>query len=332
MGSEKSAGGGVLIGFDSDREAARRVAGVAAAARIVHRLAAEGHDAIWLALPAGQTLPPDAAADVERLSGRAAVRVVTADALPAGARVAKTVMAPRLTTRDVLRATGKAGDGPVSKWLNRPVSRTISALLLRLPGMRPIHATAGTALIAAAMFAALAGGGPGGLIVGGLLFHFASVFDGVDGEVARATFRTSPEGAALDSLVDTATNLLFILGVTLNLALRDIPYAVVVGGWGLVLFAIGLLALARRSVQGDESFDLDILKTSYRRRLPARLAPFLASFGTIVTSRDFFALLFALLILAGVPMAVLYIFAGAATVWIPLVLATTVPGPRQRSA
>ena len=62
-------------------------------------------------------------------------------------------------------------------------------------------------------------GGEAGLVLGGLLFHAASVLDGVDGEMARATLRTSPSGATLDSAVDLATNFLFLAGITVHLAL-----------------------------------------------------------------------------------------------------------------
>jgi 1L-myo-inositol 1-phosphate cytidylyltransferase / CDP-L-myo-inositol myo-inositolphosphotransferase len=337
MESEKSDGRPVALVFGSAREAARRVAGVAVCARLAQRLAEAGRDPVWLAWPGNGPLPRDAMDDLMRLANGGSVRFIDSDALPAltgeaGTRPLEVVRAPRLRAGDILKDTAKSSDGPISRWLNRPVSRQISALLLQLPGIRPIHATAGTALIAAVMFAALLGGGGAGLIAGGLLFHAASVFDGVDGEIARATFRSSPAGAAADSAVDIGTNLLFILGVTVNLALREVPQAAMVGAWGLVLFAIGLLALARRSGRVGGPLDLDILKESYRGRIQGRLAPLLKSFGTIVTSRDFFALLFALLILAGWPMAVLYIFAGAATVWIPLVLATAAPGRRERSA
>ena len=69
-----------------------------------------------------------------------------------------------------------------------------------------------TRLLALAMLPVLLLGGETGLILGGILFQAASVLDGVDGEMARATFRTSPSGATLDSAVDIATNLLFVAG------------------------------------------------------------------------------------------------------------------------
>lgn len=332
MGSEKAAANPVLVRFGSIDEAARRVAGVAAVARLVHRLGGEGHDRIWVALPAGETLPAAAMADIERLAGTAAVEIVDADSLPAEALDAPVAAHVALTTSGVLKATGKAGDGPVSRWLNRPVSRQISAALLRWPGLRPIHATFGTALIAAVMFAFLVGGGAAGLVVGGLLFHAASVFDGVDGEVARATFRTSAAGAAIDTVVDMATNLLFVVGLTANLAVRGVPNALVAGGWGLTLFVIGLAALSWGAARAGGPFSLDLMKHSYRRRFPGRFASLVVAFGTVVTSRDFAALVSALLLLAGLPMAVLYIFAAAATLWFLLIPAALVPRLRQRSA
>jgi len=50
-------------------------------------------------------------------------------------------------------------------------------------------------------------------LIGALLFQAASMFDGVDGEIARATYRTSRSGAALDSAIDAATNFAAMLGI-----------------------------------------------------------------------------------------------------------------------
>ncbi len=300
-----------VAGFASAREADRRIAGVAAAGRSVRALADAGNAAIRLRIGDGAPLAPATIADIERLRGTARVTVEAGEG-EAGA--------PLPSSWAVIRATGKASDGPVSRWLNRPLSRRLSLLALRLAGARPIHATIATALLALAMFAALVFGGGPGLILGGLLFHAASVVDGVDGEIARATFRASAAGATLDSAVDVATNIAFILGLTLSLALRDGPWIAWVGGWGLGLFLAGLLLLAWRGRRGRAAFQLNVLKERYKSRFGSGLAGRLIEAGTIVTSRDFFALLFALMILAGLERAVLYVFAAAASVWILLVL------------
>jgi 1L-myo-inositol 1-phosphate cytidylyltransferase / CDP-L-myo-inositol myo-inositolphosphotransferase len=323
MGSEKS---GAAVAFERADEADLRVAGVAAAARIVRELAEGGARRIQLSVPGGG-LAAATMADIRRLAPKTAVEI-------AGEAVPGATPAPNLSTREILRRTAKASDGPVSRWLNRPISQRLSAVLLLVPAIRPIHASIGTALIAAAMFAALLFGGPEGLVAGGLLFHAASVFDGVDGEIARATFRTSRLGATLDSVIDMATNGCFILGVTINLSERS-EWAAPVGAWGFLLFLAGMAAITLSTAHQDKPFSMDLVKQRYRGRFPSPAGARMMRFLTIVSSRDFFALLFALLILAGIPMAVLYIFSTAATIWICFVVgavASLRASPAERSA
>ena len=302
--------------FADARSAERRVAGVAAAARVVRRLAGEGFAEVRIVLPSGASLSDGAWCDLHRLAGSMRVEIAGAG------ESAATFEAEALTesAAQVLRATGKASDGPVSRWLNRPVSRRLSALLLLMPGIRPVHATIGTAVLALAMVAALSTGGAAGLIPGALLYQAASIFDGVDGEIARATFRSSRSGAVLDSAVDVATNFGFIAGLTVNLTLRGEEMATALSAWGFVLFAAGMALIAWRAARARASFSLDLVKHQYRRRFPSAAAGALIRFLTIVSSRDFFALLFALLVVAGWPLAVPWLFAAAATTWILFVL------------
>lgn len=175
-------------------------------------------------------------------------------------------------------------------------------------------------MLAALMFAALLTGSATGLIAGAILFHAASVFDGVDGEIARATFRSSHAGAVIDSVIDVATNVLFIIGIAVHLAGRGEAEALALAAWGFALFAIGLGIIAWRSVRTGGPFSLDLVKHDYRGRFSLPLANWLIEAMTVVSSRDFFALLFALLVLAGLPEAVLYLFAAAATLWIMFVV------------
>ena len=339
---DRTAGRIAEVAFESAAAAGRRVAGVAAAARIVRELAEAGFAEARLVLPEGETLGDGAWGDMRRLAGGMKVevssgradsdnggeivpgdRVVPASQLRSGASADLRSAGIALdggAAMAILRGTAKASDGPVSRWLNRPVSRRLSALLLLVPGMRPLHATIGTALLALAMFAALVAGGNAGLVAGALLFQAASVFDGVDGEIARATFRTSHFGALLDNVVDVATNMLLVIGLTLNLAMRASEEAIALSAWGFVLFAVGLSIIAWRAARAHGPLSLDLVKHQYRRRFPSAAVGAVIRFLTIVSSRDFFALLFALLIVAGFPMAVLYLFAAAATIWILFVL------------
>jgi 1L-myo-inositol 1-phosphate cytidylyltransferase / CDP-L-myo-inositol myo-inositolphosphotransferase len=336
-----------VVKFGAAPEANRRVAGVAAAARIIRELSAAGFVAVWIELPAGEALSPGTNADIQRLAGSMEVRIGTPPAaeqvceMPATrlirAREIPAFLAGcelsreaelRLDAADasaqIVRRAGKGGDGLVSRWLNRPISQRLTAMLLLIPGLRPVHATIGTALLALLMFVALSFGGRWGLIAGGVLFQAASIFDGVDGEIARSTFRTSPAGAILDTVVDVATNLLFIVGVTINLGGAH-EQAYMLGGVGLSLLLLGLGVIGWRSVGRAGHFNLDGVKHHYSERFSDSAGSQLIRFLTIVSSRDFFALLFMVLIVVGLPMGVLYIFAAATSVWILFVAGSLLP-------
>lgn len=370
----------VLFRFGGAGDAARNIAGVAAAGRLVREAAEAGFSEIWIVLPGEEEIEADARRDVERLAGTGLVSILSEAA--AAARLSANPEAPALvvaashlipaetlrcfaasgedvlvcdgqvlawrafagtlarpsssvrafscgpalpldgkrTTRRILQQTGKPGDGVVSRWLNRPISRRISGLLLRVPAIRPIHATFGTAFLAALMFAMLIEEGRAGLVLGALLFQAASIFDGVDGEVARATFRTSRRGAAIDSAVDMATNLLFIAGLTIHAAVSGGSAIAYVGAWGFGALALGLLLIGWNAVAAGEPLNFDLLKRVHKSATPGSGAPAAMRFATAVASRDFFALLFAVMAIAGLAEASLYLFAIAVTIWLAVVL------------
>ena len=219
------------------------------------------------------------------------------------------------TGRAILRATAKPGDGIVSRWINRPISRAISTALLRFSGIRPIHATCGTAALALAMVVVLLSGTGSGQIWGALLFQAASIVDGVDGEIARATFHTSRRGALIDSVIDALTNLAFILGLALNLAMQGELRSAGVGFAGLCTLALGLVLIGRISARRGGPFTFDVIKEHYRSGSagpPSRLM----RAATFITSRDFFALMFVVMILAGLASQILELFALAALLWL----------------
>lgn len=329
------------VEFGTPRQAQRPVAGIPVAARILRELGRAGFTDAWIRISSGAAIDPRVLAEIDRLAPDVRVhleappasvaaarfpadRLIAAEAIPdflAGGPYRFTRLDTRGATAEILRHAGKDGDGIVSSWLNRPISRRLSALLLRLPGIRPLHATLGTAAIAAAMFAALVFGGSAGLVAGALLFHGASVFDGVDGEVARATFRTSRAGAALDSAVDAATNVAAMLGLAINLASRGQPEALALVAWGLALLLLGWAMIGRRSVRETGSVSFEVVKQRYRDRFTAPFAARLIALATLATSRDFCALVYLVLVLAGIPIAGLYLFAVVTPVWILFVAA-----------
>ncbi len=308
MGSEKSSAASAA--FASAAEADRRIAGVAAAARAVRAFAEAGAVEVRLLVGDGSSLSRATLEDVDRLRGAAIVSVERGEA-PA---------TPLPTSWEIVRATGKAGDGLVSRWLNRPISQRITLLALRIRGARPIHVTALNALLAILIVPILVTGGHTGLILGGILFQAASVLDGVDGEMARATWRTSPAGATLDSAVDIATNLLFVSALTVNLAMRDRDAIGWIGGWAVALSIVGGMLIALRVRAGGGPLGFDLFK---RRSVRIRGIVDLIYWAVqTLTGRDCFAFLFMALIIAGLERTALSIYAGVGTIWLLYVIAS----------
>jgi len=216
----------------------------------------------------------------------------------------------RRSSNAILKATGKPSDGLVSRYINRPLSRFVSSHWLRLPGVTPLHGTLAASLIGVAMAGFLIFGGAQGVVFGAVLFQLASVIDGVDGEIARATFRSSQFGAKLDTLCDAATNLAFIGGLTFNLWQHGESEAGLHGLIGMSLLAIGLVLLGWRSLALGKGLNFDLIKNELRGR-PSRFQNMLAA----ITSRDVYALAFALMAVMGFATQALTLFALAVSVW-----------------
>lgn len=81
---------------------------------------------------------------------------------------------------------------------NRPLSNVITYFLLetRITPNQVSLLTIPVALLSSISYI------KGKLALGGLLFHFSSILDGVDGEIARARGIASPLGRVIDSLCD----------------------------------------------------------------------------------------------------------------------------------
>jgi CDP-L-myo-inositol myo-inositolphosphotransferase len=312
MGSEKAA---PSIAFVSAAEADRRVAGVAAAARAARERIDAGANLHSLGIGEGE-LAATTRADIERLCKGAKVEIVAAGDGPPGRY-------PH-SSWEIIRRTGKPGDGLVSRWLNRPISQRLTWLVLHLPGARPVHVTIFNAFLALAIFPMLAAGGQAGLVAGGILFQLASILDGVDGEMARATWRTSPLGATLDSVVDIATNLLFVSGLTVNLALRDGGGIGWIGAWAVTLSVLGGLLLGLNARRGGGPVGFDRFKRRERAVGPVGAVYWVVQ---VLTGRDCFAFLFMMLILAGLERTALMIYAGVGTIWFPYVLVSLLLPP-----
>lgn len=151
----------------------------------------------------------------------------------------------------------KPQDGFVSRFLNRPVSRRITRVLLRFS----IHPNAWTLAsfvlpLVASLF--LVRGDYVSIVIGAAIFQMFSIVDGCDGEIARAKNLESKFGERLDSLCDFLASLLYVLAL----------------GWGLNRSTEGIVCAALiatnelflRYASGGRRVDSASLDTSFYER------------------------------------------------------------------
>ncbi len=110
-------------------------------------------------------------------------------------------------------AYGEYPDGPVSRYLNRPLSLRISRRLVKYP-VTPNQISLFSFLCSMLGAGLFAFGGYPGLLLGGLLAQFGSVIDGCDGEVARLKFQGSDYGGWFDAVLDRYADAFLLFGLT----------------------------------------------------------------------------------------------------------------------
>ena len=328
----------LLVRFRDRAAANRRIAGMSAAGRWVAHARAAGLEPVAFVAPGAGRWPPATRADFRRVGVVGGVPILDADAaLPAGAQMADgrflplgdgeiDLDRPHQAARRILLATAKGSDGIISRWLNRPVSQRLSQLLLLIaPGVRPWQMTLVVAAVAIAMLAALLFGGKAGLVWGSVLFHVASVLDGVDGEIARASHRSSQAGAVLDTRVDMLTNIGYFVAVSVALTRLYGGYQAMVGAVAVLFALTGLGTTAWLLRKLDRPGSFDVVKLYYRERFPGGWQWLVTETLVSMTSRDFFAFAFAVVIVLGFGWAVLWLLLGFTATYLAFVLGA-VPG------
>jgi CDP-L-myo-inositol myo-inositolphosphotransferase len=124
---------------------------------------------------------------------------------------------------------GKSNDGPVSYWLNRPISIRLSRFLVNFnvtPNQISFFSFV-LSVIAAGLFAQ---GNYWLLALGGIIAQFTSIIDGSDGEVARLKYLSSNYGGWFDAVLDRYADAFLLFGLTWHVYSQDLsPLALVIG-------------------------------------------------------------------------------------------------------
>lgn len=175
------------------------------------------------------------------------------------------------TVLALLRATLKPTEGPVGRWINRPISFRMSALAMKL-GLGPDPITWFTLALAMVMAVILGQGGVEWLALGGFLFQAVSVTDCVDGDIARVSWAMSRRGALLDTACDMVANLGFVIGLMTGVIRTYGPEY----GWialaCVVLLVCGIVAMSILVRIGPKRGSFDVLRAALERRLEGRPA------------------------------------------------------------
>lgn len=198
--------------------------------------------------------------------------------------------------RSLRRSLVKTGDGPVSRYLNRPVSTRLSMLIAPLGVPADILSLVSASLgVLGAWFLARGSG-----IAGALAVYASSVLDGVDGEVARLRLRASGRGALLDGILDRVVDAAVLAGLGLwtlreGASAPSVVLLVVAATGGAILSmaskdriaALGLFPAPERALGWllggrDGRFLLVAVFAGLGQPLPALIAVAAASGATLV--------------------------------------------------
>ena len=131
----------------------------------------------------------------------------------------------------------KPADGIAAKLLNRRISLPITRLLMRT-WVHPNLVTAGAFLCAVAGGILIALGGWANGVWGMLLVEAGSIADGIDGELSRLRYQGTRLGQWMDTVVDDASNVAYVSGITVALWAAGATWAAWLGIVSLAAFVI----------------------------------------------------------------------------------------------
>lgn len=125
----------------------------------------------------------------------------------------------RAAARMLYQIIHKGQDGPVTRYVYRPVSLPITKLLLRTP-ITPNHVTLFCGVLSAIGIYLTAHYDYTSLLWAAGLIQIAAFLDGCDGEIARLKLQASTVGAWFDTLVDEATSVGYVVALGYHVYLR----------------------------------------------------------------------------------------------------------------
>lgn len=195
-----------------------------------------------------------------------------------------------IAKRQLLKNLIKPTDGPISRFLNRLISLSISRYIVETH-VTPNTITFISFLISiAAAYLFFKNTSYTYILLAGILTQISSIIDGVDGEVARLKYQQSKYGSWLDSCLDRYSDAIIIFGITHG-------YWIAYGN-GEIVWSIGTAALIGSFMNSYTAIKYDsIIKNSKRNliRIGRDIRLFIIMIGAIVNQLLFTITLLAIL-------------------------------------
>ena len=220
-----------------------------------------------------------------------------------------------------LRGSGKSQDGFVSRYLNRPISRVVTRLLLRFPTtpnawtwlIFPIPIIASLIFLHGTYWS---------FLWGLVLFQICSVLAGCDGDSARAKFLESERGRRLNDSFDVLSNILLVVGLGFGLSRQTNWFYIAEGVAAAALIAVNEFFLATRKPAGKSESLGDAFYPRHRELVEHSglllLGEKFASWLIQLTKRDVAMLLFVFLAAIGLPSLILHLLLGVTAISLAL--------------
>lgn len=175
----------------------------------------------------------------------------------------------------LLEVAGKSNDGPIAQYINRPISRQFTRVLVG-KSITPNQISVGVFLIACIAAACMAEPSYWMLALGGLLAQLSSILDGCDGEIARLRYEQTDFGGWFDAVLDRYSDALLLMGLTWHAMYTNSAEACVIAGFA------ALIGTFLNSYTADKYDSLMRDKVQKKYRLGRDVRIFLVAFGAVL--------------------------------------------------
>jgi len=136
----------------------------------------------------------------------------------------------RKAQKSILRKLTKFSDGPVSRYLNRPISTRITRFLVKTK-VTPNQISFFSFLLCLISSVLFLKGGYATLLAGAILAQIASIIDGCDGEIARLKYQSSAFGGWFDAVLDRYADAFLLFGLICHIYFLNDNFLYIIVGF-----------------------------------------------------------------------------------------------------